>query len=101
MAMGARREQIRQIFVLEGLITGLWGTIAGSVLGYALAVAANHWQLVALDPEVYAIAYVPFHPSVSDAFWITLAALGICVGATIYPARLASQLSPTEILRYE
>jgi lipoprotein-releasing system permease protein len=101
VAMGARGKQIREIFVLQGLLAGAWGTIAGSAIGYALAVAANHWRLVTLDPEVYAISYVPFYPSLSDAFWITLAALGICVCATIYPARLAAQLSPTEILRYE
>jgi len=101
VAMGARRDQIRNIFVLQGLIVGLWGTAGGSIAGYLLALAANHWRLVQLDPEVYAIPYVPFLPSVSDAFWIALAALAICVAATLYPARLAARLSPTEILRYE
>jgi len=101
VAMGARREQIRAIFVLQGLITGLWGTIGGAVVGYSFALAANHWRLVQLDPEVYAVSYVPFTPSVYDAVWIAFAALGICVIATLYPARMAARLSPTEILRYE
>jgi lipoprotein-releasing system permease protein len=101
VALGARSEQIREIFVLQGLIAGLWGTLCGSIVGYALALAANRGQWIPLNPEVYAVAYVPFSPSVSDAFWITLAALGICAAATIYPARLAARLSPTEILRYE
>jgi lipoprotein-releasing system permease protein len=101
VALGARREQIRGIFVLQGLIAGLWGTIGGGIAGYAFAAAANHWQLVQLDPEVYAISYVPFISSVNDVFWVALAALGICVAATLYPARLAASLSPTEILRYE
>ena len=101
VAMGARREQIRSIFVLQGLIVGLWGTAGGSFFGYLLALAADHWRLVELDPEVYAISYVPFHPSVNDAIWIALAALTICVLATLYPARLAARLSPKEVLRYE
>jgi len=100
VAMGARRDQIRNIFVFQGLIAGLWGTAAGGIFGYALTLALDRWRLP-LDPEVYAIAYVPFHPSVTDAIWIILAALTICVLATLYPARLATRLSPTEVLRYE
>jgi lipoprotein-releasing system permease protein len=101
VAMGARREQVRSIFVLQGFLAGLWGTIGGSLAGYAFALAANHWQVVQLDPEIYAISYVPFQPSLLDALWITLAALTICVAATLYPARMAARLMPTEILRYE
>src|SRR5271155_760834 len=101
VAMGARPGQIRNIFVFQGLIAGFWGTAGGSVLGYLFALAADHWRLVELNPEVYAISYVPFHPSIGDAIWIAFAALTICVLATLYPARLAARLSPTEILRYE
>jgi ABC-type lipoprotein release transport system permease subunit len=44
---------------------------------------------------------VPFHPSALDGVWITLAAMGISIGATILPARAAARLLPVEILRYE
>ena len=101
MAMGARREQVRAIFVLQGLVAGAIGTAAGAVAGYSFAVAANHWRLVHLDPEVYAISYVPFHPSALDAVWIALAVEAICAGATLYPARMAARIVPAEILRYE
>ena len=101
MAMGARREQIRAIFVLQGLVAGAIGTLAGAVTGYSIAVAANHWRLVALDPEVYAISYVPFYPSALDAFWIALAVIAICGGATVYPAQMAARIVPAETLRYE
>jgi ABC-type lipoprotein release transport system permease subunit len=50
---------------------------------------------------VYAVPYVPFHPSVWDGLWITLVAMGISVGATLLPARAAARLLPVEILRYE
>ncbi len=101
MAMGARRAQVRTIFVLQGLLTGALGTFAGSVIGYFVAFTADRWRIVHLDPEVYAIAYVPFHPSALDALWIALAAVGICVGATLYPAQMAARILPVEILRYE
>jgi lipoprotein-releasing system permease protein len=101
MAMGARREQIRAIFVLQGLLAGALGTLAGAVAGYSFALAAEHWRLVHLDPEVYAISYVPFHPSALDALWIALAVVVICVGATVYPAQMAARIVPAETLRYE
>ena len=101
MAMGARRGQMRDVFVLQGLAVSLAGTAAGLVIGYSLAWTANYWQLIPLNPEVYAIPYVPFHVNGFDSIWIATAALAISVLATILPARSAARISPVEILRFE
>ncbi|HKS80063.1 MAG TPA: ABC transporter permease [Candidatus Acidoferrales bacterium] len=101
MAMGARRAQVRKIFVLQGLVVSVTGIVAGLVIGYASAWTANHWKLIPLNPEVYAIPYVPFDPNAHDAIWIAVAALAISLGATILPARSASRILPVEILRFE
>ena len=101
MAMGARREQVRNIFVLEGLTVGGLGTVIGLVAGYAAAWAADAWRLVPLDPQVYAVSYVPFDASGLDALWIAAATLAISVAATVIPARSAARILPVEILRYE
>lgn len=101
MSMGVRREQIRKIFLWQGVAIGFTGTAIGLCVGYAFAILAGTYQLIPLDPQVYAVSYVPFHPSVLDGIWITLAAMGISVGATILPARAAARLLPVEILRYE
>ena len=101
MALGARREQVRNIFVWQGLAVGAFGTVAGLVLGYSLAWAADTWRLIPLDPEVYAIPYVPFQPNWLDAFWIAAATLAISIAATFFPARAAARIFPVEILRYE
>jgi lipoprotein-releasing system permease protein len=101
VSMGARREQIRTIFLWQGIAIGATGTLAGLVVGYAFAVVAGNYHLIPLDPQVYAVPYVPFHPSVMDGVWITVVAMLISVGATILPARAASRLLPVEILRYE
>lgn len=101
MAMGARRQQIRKIFILQGLAVSIVGTMAGLVLGYSFAWVADRWRLIPLNPEVYAIPYVPFHANGLDAAWIAAAALIISIGATIPPARSAARILPVEILRFE
>ena len=101
MSLGARGEQIRRVFVWQGITIGLIGTIAGLCVGYGFAWIAGSLRLIPLDPQVYAVSYVPFHPSVWDGIWITVVAMGISVGATIIPAQSAARLLPVEILRYE
>lgn len=101
MAMGARRQQIRKIFILQGLAVSIAGTLAGLLLGYASAWVADKWQLIPLNPEVYAIPYVPFHANAFDAVWIAAAALAISVAATVLPARSAARILPVEIFRFE
>jgi len=101
MSMGTRREQIRRIFLLQGISIGASGTFIGLVVGYAFSWVAGAFHLIPLDPQVYSVPFVPFHPSVWDGVWITVAAMVISVGATLLPARAASRLLPVEILRFE
>jgi lipoprotein-releasing system permease protein len=101
MSMGSRRQQIRRIFLWQGIAIGATGTFAGLCLGYAFAWVAGTWHLIPLDPQVYAVPYVPFHPSLLDALWIAAVAMAISLGATLLPARAAARLLPVEILRYE
>jgi lipoprotein-releasing system permease protein len=101
MSMGSRREQIRRIFLWQGIAIGATGTFAGLCVGYACAWIAGTWHLIPLDPQVYAVPYVPFHPSLLDGVWIAIVAMGISIGATLLPARAAARLMPVDILRYE
>jgi lipoprotein-releasing system permease protein len=101
MSMGARRNQIRKIFMLQGVLIGITGTAIGLVIGYTLCYFANRFRWIPLDAEVYALSYVPFEPRVWDGVWVAAVAMLISFLATIYPARNASRLAPTEVLRYE
>ena len=100
-SLGARREQIRKVFLWQGISIGAVGTLAGLTLGYAFSFISGNYHLIPLDPQVYAVPYVPFHPSLFDGLWITAVAMGISVAATILPARAAVGLLPVEILRFE
>src|SRR5580658_1467609 len=101
MALGTRRRQIRRIFVLQGLVVSVTGTVVGLGVGYGFSWVANRWRLIPLNPEIYAIPYVPFHGNGLDAIWIAAAALAISVAATIVPARAAARILPVENLRFE
>lgn len=101
LSMGARREQIRRIFLLQGIAIGATGIAVGLIVGYAFTWIAGTYHLIPLDPEVYAVPYVPFLPNPIDGVWIAAAAMVIAIVATIVPARQASKLLPVEILRFE
>src|SRR6267142_924665 len=101
LSLGARREQIRTIFLWQGIAIGASGTLAGLVLGYVFAWSAGTWHWIPLDPQVYAVPFVPFHANLLDGIWISLVAMIISMGATLVPARAAARLLPVEILRFE
>ena len=101
MSLGAKRSQVRWIFMLQGVLIGIVGSAMGLVVGYALCYYANKYRLVPLDQTVYALAFVPFEPRPLDALWIAAAAILVSFVATIYPARNATKIAPAEVLRYE
>ncbi len=101
LSMGARRGQIGRIFLLQGIAIGATGTLLGLTIGYTFSWIAGSRHLIPLDPQVYAVPYVPFHPNLLEGLWIGAVAMGIAIVATILPAREAARLSPVEILRFE
>lgn len=101
LSMGTRRAQILRIFLLLGATIGGAGTIIGLAAGYTFTWVAGTYHLIPLDPQVYAVPYVPFHPNLFDGIWIAASAMAIAIFATILPAREASRLLPVEILRFE
>jgi lipoprotein-releasing system permease protein len=101
MSMGARRAQIRRIFMLQGILIGVVGTTIGLVVGYTLCYFADRYRWIRLDEQVYALSFVPFEPRWVDGWWIAAAAILVSFLATIYPARSATRIAPAEVLRYE
>ncbi len=101
MSMGAKRQQIRRIFMYQGVLIGVVGTVLGLILGYTLSFLANNYHWLSLDPDVYALSYVPFEPRWVDGIWIAAAAIFVSFIATLYPARAATKIAPAESLRYE
>ena len=101
MSMGARREQIRRIFLYQGLIIGTIGTAIGLAAGYTLCFLADRYRWLRLDEGVYSLSFVPFEPRWLDGIWIAAVAILVSYLATLYPSRNATRVSPAEALRYE
>ncbi len=101
MSMGARKEQISRIFIAQGLLIGVVGTVLGLAGGYLVCYLGNRFRLIELNEAIYSLSYVPFEPKPLDALKIAAGALFVSFIATIYPARNAARIAPAEALRYE
>jgi lipoprotein-releasing system permease protein len=100
MSFGVRREQVRLIFLLQGLLISVVGTVIGLVVGYGLSLLGGRYHFP-LSAEVYSIDYLPFAPRLSDALIVAGVSLSISLLATLYPSSSAARVLPAEALRYE
>ena len=101
MSMGATRGMIRRIFMYQGVIIGLVGTLLGYALGLGVGFLLKKYQFIKLPENVYTLDHLPIIITVSDVLIIGAAAMILCFLSTLYPARQASRLKPAEALRYE
>jgi len=101
MSFGVTAEQVRKIFLLQGLLISAVGTTLGLALGYALSIVGSHYRFIHLDASVYSIDYLPFAPRLVDALVVAGVSLGMSLLATIYPSSSAASVLPAEALRYE
>jgi lipoprotein-releasing system permease protein len=101
MSFGVTAEQVRKIFLLQGLLISAVGTTLGLVLGYAVSIVGSHYRFISLDASVYSIDYLPFAPRLVDALVVAAVSLGMSLLATIYPSSSAASVLPAEALRYE
>jgi len=101
MSFGVSAEQVRRIFLLQGLLISAIGTTLGLIVGYAASVAGGHYRFIHLDASVYSIDYLPFAPRITDALIVAAVSLGMALVATLYPSSAAAGVLPAEALRYE
>lgn len=108
-SMGATSRSIMKIFIYQGLIIGVIGTLLGSIAGLAVAYNLEKLSLFVerifgfkiLPADVYYLSALPSLVNYGDVGTIILGTLFISLLATIYPSWRASRLDPAETLRYD
>lgn len=100
MSFGVAPQQVRRIFLLQGFLISVVGTVLGLILGYVASWAGAHYR-IPLSPDVYSIDTLPFAPRIIDGVIVSLVSIGISLLATLYPSHAAARILPAEALRYE
>ncbi|MBT3436036.1 MAG: lipoprotein-releasing ABC transporter permease subunit [Oceanospirillaceae bacterium] len=107
--LGASQRDVMGIFIVQGSVIGVLGTLIGTLLGVVLALnitaivdwAEHAFGFKVLSADVYFISYFPSHVLLEDVLVISLSSFVLCVLATLYPAWRASRVEPAEVLRHE
>ena len=100
-SMGAPSKGIMRIFLMEGVIIGVLGTVLGTLLAFGICYAQQEFGFVSLPAEVYIIDKLPVKMEVLDFAIVSVIGLALCLLAATYPAYKASKLNPVESIRYE
>ncbi|MFO7784597.1 MAG: lipoprotein-releasing ABC transporter permease subunit [Thermodesulfobacteriota bacterium] len=100
-AMGATAKSIMAVFMFQGLLVGVAGTIAGLGSGLGICHLLAKYRFISLPADVYYISTLPVRVEAWDVGFVGFAAVVISFLATIYPSWYAARLDPVEALRYE
>jgi len=101
MTMGATKKSVLKIFMNEGLLIGIIGTIVGLLLGYFICFLQLKFNIYPLNPAQYKIDSLPLQLRLSDFFFISGASLLLSFLASLFPAKRASKVNPLEAIKWE
>jgi lipoprotein-releasing system permease protein len=101
LSMGADQNSITRIFMYQGLLVGLTGTISGFILGIAVYLIHLKFNIYPLDPLLYRISALPMQLNIADFLTVGFASIGLSFAAAIYPAKMAAKLNPVESIKWE
>jgi lipoprotein-releasing system permease protein len=100
-AMGLTSPAVARVFLIQGAVIGVVGTLAGLLLGLTVAYVVDESGWIRINPAVYFIDHLPVHVEPLDVAIVVGASIAVAVLATLYPSRTAAGLTPVEAIRHE
>lgn len=98
--LGAATSSVAWIFIIMGSVIGILGTALGLLAGYLGCISLRQYGFP-LDQRIFPVDTVPVHIDPINFAVVGICSILICLFATIYPARRAASLEPSDVLRYE
>jgi lipoprotein-releasing system permease protein len=99
-AMGATRWGITKIFLRQGFIIAVLGTLAGDLFALALCLAQLQFRFFSLPSDIYFMTSVPIVLRASDFALVSVITIALCLLSSLIPARLAARLNPVQAIRF-
>lgn len=99
--MGVNEKSVLKIFMYEGLLIGVIGTILGSLLGYFVCFLQIYYKIYPLNPSQYKIDALPLQVRISDFFFIAGISLLLSFLASLYPAKKAAKVNALDAIKWE
>jgi lipoprotein-releasing system permease protein len=100
-SMGGSDASIGRIFILNGAVIGVAGTLLGNLLGLAGCWLLSRYQFVELPKDVFLVTTLPVRMDPANFLVVGTVSIAICIVAALSPARRAASLVPVEVIRYE
>jgi lipoprotein-releasing system permease protein len=99
--MCASARSVMLIFLMQGMIIGVVGTVVGAAGGAIISYFMDKYRVISIPSDVYQVTYLPFELQPWDLAVVVIGAIVVCFLATLYPSRQAARLDPASALRYE
>ncbi len=101
LSLGLNKKHIKRIFLLEGLIIGVLGSLLGLIIAIGLALLQIKFQIFTLPEDIYFMDHIPIKINWLNTLLIISVGIILAIIASLWPVYRASKINPAEALKYE